>query len=141
MLLQYVHYLQRNYSLGSFNLLGHTAPAQALSLLVVGPFLDYQLTGKKVYAYDYSFTSVVSFFSFSFSQNYINFGCHDRCTFLIYNRDIWEIPTSHISFYDLILLSMPLYACELQYIFMLSCMCFYPYSCLYLYLMLNMSMI
>ncbi|XP_062149091.1 UDP-rhamnose/UDP-galactose transporter 6 [Alnus glutinosa] len=54
----YVHYLQRNYSLGSFNLLGHTAPAQALSLLVVGPFLDYQLTGKKVYAYDYSFTSV-----------------------------------------------------------------------------------
>nr|POE57523.1 udp-galactose transporter 2 [Quercus suber] len=40
----YVHYLQRNYSLGSFNLLGHTAPAQAVSLLLVGPFLDCWLT-------------------------------------------------------------------------------------------------
>jgi hypothetical protein len=71
MLLQYVHYLQRNYSLGSFNLLGHTAPAQAASLLVVGPFLDYWLTGKRVYAYDYGVTSVVSFFSipFFFNQN------------------------------------------------------------------------
>ncbi|KAB1210426.1 UDP-galactose transporter 2 [Morella rubra] len=54
----YVHYLQRNYSLGSFNLLGHTAPAQAASLLVVGPFLDYWLTGKRVDAYDYSFISL-----------------------------------------------------------------------------------
>ncbi|KAK7858661.1 udp-rhamnose/udp-galactose transporter 5, partial [Quercus suber] len=43
----YVHYLQRNYSLGSFNLLGHTAPAQAVSLLLVGPFLDCWLTGKR----------------------------------------------------------------------------------------------
>lgn len=54
----YVHYLQRNYSLGSFNLLGHTAPAQAVSLLLVGPFLDCWLTGKRVYAYDYTLTSV-----------------------------------------------------------------------------------
>ncbi|XP_050287761.1 UDP-rhamnose/UDP-galactose transporter 6-like [Quercus robur] len=54
----YVHYLQRNYSLGSFNLLGHTAPAQAVSLLLVGPFLDCWLTSKRVYAYDYTLTSV-----------------------------------------------------------------------------------
>ncbi|KAB5548061.1 hypothetical protein DKX38_011467 [Salix brachista] len=53
----YVHYLQRRYSLGSFNLLGHTAPAQAASLLVVGPFLDYWLTNNRVDAYAYTFTS------------------------------------------------------------------------------------
>ncbi|CAN1842426.1 UDP-rhamnose/UDP-galactose transporter 5 [Linum perenne] len=56
----YVHYLQRRYNLGSFNLLGHTAPAQASSLLLVGPFVDYFLTSKRVDAYPYSFTSVVS---------------------------------------------------------------------------------
>ncbi|KAK2457880.1 UDP-rhamnose/UDP-galactose transporter 6 [Trifolium repens] len=50
----YVHYLQRKYSLSSFNLLGHTAPAQAGSLLLLGPFLDYWLTNNRVdqYAYD-----------------------------------------------------------------------------------------
>ncbi|KOM40821.1 hypothetical protein LR48_Vigan04g101900 [Vigna angularis] len=55
----YVHYLQRKYSIGSFNLLGHTAPAQAGSLLLVGPFLDYWLTGKRVDAYGYGLTSTL----------------------------------------------------------------------------------
>ncbi|GMH24517.1 hypothetical protein Nepgr_026360 [Nepenthes gracilis] len=54
----YVHHLQQKYSLGSFNLLGHTAPVQAVSLLVVGPFLDYWLTDKRVVAYDYTSTSL-----------------------------------------------------------------------------------
>ncbi|KAL9264405.1 UDP-rhamnose/UDP-galactose transporter 5-like protein [Drosera capensis] len=54
----YVHHLQRKYTIGSFNLLGHTAPVQAVSLLIVGPFLDQLLTNKKVYAYDYTLTSV-----------------------------------------------------------------------------------
>ncbi|GAB2282965.1 UDP-rhamnose/UDP-galactose transporter 6, partial [Dionaea muscipula] len=53
----YVHHLQRKYSTGSFNLLGHTAPVQALTLLIVGPFLDHLLTNKRVYAYDYTLTS------------------------------------------------------------------------------------
>lgn len=56
----YVHYLQRKYSIGSFNLLGRTAPVQAASLLVVGPFMDYWLTEKRVDAYAYSTLS--SFF-------------------------------------------------------------------------------
>ncbi|KAL5560239.1 hypothetical protein UlMin_036450 [Ulmus minor] len=55
----YVHFLQRKYALGSFNLLGHTAPAQAASLLIVGPFLDYWLTNKRVDAYDYNMTSLI----------------------------------------------------------------------------------
>ncbi|ESR41170.1 hypothetical protein CICLE_v10027192mg, partial [Citrus x clementina] len=54
----YVHYLQRKYNLGSFNLLGHTAPAQAASLLLLGPFVDYWLTSKRVDAYNYGFLSV-----------------------------------------------------------------------------------
>ncbi|XVF61795.1 hypothetical protein PTKIN_Ptkin08bG0159100 [Pterospermum kingtungense] len=54
----YVHFLQRKHSLGSFDLLGHTAPLQAASLLLTGPFVDYWLTEKKVYAYDYTLISV-----------------------------------------------------------------------------------
>uniref|UniRef100_M4F055 Sugar phosphate transporter domain-containing protein n=1 Tax=Brassica campestris TaxID=3711 RepID=M4F055_BRACM len=55
----YVHYLQRKYSLSSFNLLGHTAPAQAATLLVGGPVLDYWLTEKRVDMYDYNLVSVL----------------------------------------------------------------------------------
>lgn len=58
--MQYVHYLQRKYSLSSFNLLGHTAPAQAATLLLIGPFLDYWLTNRRVYTYNYNIVSVVS---------------------------------------------------------------------------------
>nr|XP_029122927.1 UDP-rhamnose/UDP-galactose transporter 6 [Elaeis guineensis]XP_029122928.1 UDP-rhamnose/UDP-galactose transporter 6 [Elaeis guineensis] len=54
----YVHFLQRKYSLGSFNLLGHTAPAQAAALLILGPFLDYWLTRKRVDAFDYNVSAV-----------------------------------------------------------------------------------
>ena len=57
---QYVHYLQRKYSLSSFNLLGHTAPAQAGSLLLLGPLLDYWLTNKRVDQYAYDAASSVS---------------------------------------------------------------------------------
>lgn len=53
----YVHYLQRKYSLSSFNLLGHTAPAQAGSLLLLGPLLDYWLTNKRVDQYSYDAAS------------------------------------------------------------------------------------
>ncbi|KAI4379292.1 hypothetical protein MLD38_005610 [Melastoma candidum] len=55
----YVHFLQKKYSLSSFNLLGHTAPAQAASLLVVGPFLDYWMTSKRVDAFDYNSVTVM----------------------------------------------------------------------------------
>ncbi|KAI8526164.1 hypothetical protein RHMOL_Rhmol13G0287800 [Rhododendron molle] len=54
----YVHNLQRKYALGSFDLLGHTAPVQAASLLLLGPFVDYCLTNKSVNAYPYTLTSV-----------------------------------------------------------------------------------
>ncbi|KAH0465917.1 hypothetical protein IEQ34_006020 [Dendrobium chrysotoxum] len=54
----YVHFLQRKYSLGSFNLLGHTAPVQAASLLLLGPFVDYWLTGQRVDTFDYNIIAV-----------------------------------------------------------------------------------
>ncbi|KAF5727679.1 putative organic anion transporter [Tripterygium wilfordii] len=79
----YVHFLQRKYSLGSFNLLGHTAPAQAASLLLVGPFLDYWLTNQRVYAYGYSFTSVLFIIlscSIAVGTNLSQFICIGRFT-------------------------------------------------------------
>ncbi|PIN26882.1 Glucose-6-phosphate/phosphate and phosphoenolpyruvate/phosphate antiporter [Handroanthus impetiginosus] len=55
----FVHFLQRKHSIGSFDLLGHTAPPQAVSLLLVGPFMDYWLTDKRIDTYHYTYTSVM----------------------------------------------------------------------------------
>ncbi|KAJ7945312.1 UDP-galactose transporter 2-like [Quillaja saponaria] len=79
----YVHFLQRKYSIGSFNLLGHTAPAQAASLLVLGPFMDYWLTNKRVDAYDYGLTSVLFIIlscSIAVGTNLSQFICIGRFT-------------------------------------------------------------
>ncbi|KAJ1411477.1 Sugar phosphate transporter domain [Sesbania bispinosa] len=43
--------LQKKYSIGSFELLSKTAPIQAVSLLVLGPFIDYYLSGKLITNY------------------------------------------------------------------------------------------
>ncbi|KAG8369317.1 hypothetical protein BUALT_Bualt15G0138700 [Buddleja alternifolia] len=47
--------LQKKYSIGSFELLSKTAPIQACSLLVLGPIIDYYLSGKLIL--DYKFAS------------------------------------------------------------------------------------
>ncbi|XWS54412.1 hypothetical protein CRYUN_Cryun10bG0087400 [Craigia yunnanensis] len=49
--------LQAKYSIGSFELLSQTAPIQALSLLLLGPFVDYYLTGKLLASYKFSSTA------------------------------------------------------------------------------------
>ncbi|XVE93018.1 hypothetical protein REPUB_Repub01dG0153700 [Reevesia pubescens] len=46
--------LQTKYSIGSFELLSQTAPIQALSLLLLGPFVDYFLSGKLLASYKFS---------------------------------------------------------------------------------------
>ncbi|KAA0046825.1 hypothetical protein IC582_005562 [Cucumis melo] len=79
----YVHFLQRKYSLSSFNLLGHTAPAQAGSLLLVGPFLDYWLTNKRVDRYDYNLASIIFIIlscSIAVGTNLSQFICIGRFT-------------------------------------------------------------
>ncbi|KAK1416533.1 hypothetical protein QVD17_32324 [Tagetes erecta] len=43
--------LQKKYSIGAFELLSKTAPIQALSLLVFGPFIDYYLSGRLISDY------------------------------------------------------------------------------------------
>lgn len=43
--------LQKKYSIGSFELLSKTAPIQALSLLLLGPFIDYYLSGVFITSY------------------------------------------------------------------------------------------
>ncbi|XP_019413794.1 PREDICTED: UDP-galactose transporter 2-like isoform X1 [Lupinus angustifolius] len=52
--------LQKKYSIGSFELLSKTAPIQAVSLLVFGPFVDYYLSGKLIT--NYKVSSGVIFF-------------------------------------------------------------------------------
>ncbi|CAJ1953192.1 unnamed protein product [Sphenostylis stenocarpa] len=79
----YVHYLQRKYSLSSFNLLGHTAPAQAASLLLLGPFLDYWLTNTRVDRYDYNTASMIFIFlscTIAVGTNLSQFICIGRFT-------------------------------------------------------------
>ncbi|XP_022763857.1 UDP-rhamnose/UDP-galactose transporter 2-like isoform X2 [Durio zibethinus] len=51
--------LQKKYSIGSFELLSQTAPIQALSLLLLGPFIDYFLTGKLLASYKFSSAAFV----------------------------------------------------------------------------------
>ncbi|RVW51003.1 UDP-rhamnose/UDP-galactose transporter 1 [Vitis vinifera] len=52
--------LQKKYSIGSFELLSKTAPIQSISLLVLGPFIDYFLNGK--FITNYKLSSGVIFF-------------------------------------------------------------------------------
>ncbi|KAJ0791008.1 putative sugar phosphate transporter domain-containing protein [Helianthus annuus] len=49
--MQSIGSLQTKYSIGSFELLSKTAPIQALSLLIFGPFIDYYLSGNLVSDY------------------------------------------------------------------------------------------
>ncbi|GFP87171.1 UDP-galactose transporter 2 [Phtheirospermum japonicum] len=52
--------LQKKYSIGSFELLSKTAPIQACSLLVLGPIIDYYLSSKLIF--DYNFGAGVTLF-------------------------------------------------------------------------------
>jgi hypothetical protein len=69
----YVHHLQKKYSLGSFNLLGHTAPAQAASLLILGPFVDFWLTNRRVDTFNY--TTIVTVCDSCFESVLCLFSC------------------------------------------------------------------
>ncbi|KAL9265840.1 UDP-rhamnose/UDP-galactose transporter 3-like protein [Drosera capensis] len=46
--------LQKKYSIGSFELLSKTAPIQAISLIVLGPIVDYCLNDKFIFKYKMS---------------------------------------------------------------------------------------
>ncbi|XAR64313.1 hypothetical protein NMG60_11024599 [Bertholletia excelsa] len=46
--------LQKKYAIGSFELLSKTAPIQALSLVLLGPFVDYYLSGMFIGSYKLS---------------------------------------------------------------------------------------
>ncbi|OWM85961.1 UDP-rhamnose/UDP-galactose transporter 2 [Punica granatum] len=51
--------LQKKYSIGSFELLSKTAPIQAISLLIFGPFIDYYLSGKFITTYKMSYGALL----------------------------------------------------------------------------------
>jgi hypothetical protein len=58
--LQYIGALQKKHSCGSFELLSKTAPIQAASLVMIGPFVDYILIGENLLKYSYTFGAIVS---------------------------------------------------------------------------------
>ncbi|KMZ71845.1 Nucleotide-sugar transporter family protein [Zostera marina] len=49
---------QNKYSIESFELLSKTAPVQAFSLLVFGPYVDYYLNGSNILTYQFSYSAV-----------------------------------------------------------------------------------
>ncbi|XP_024529482.1 UDP-rhamnose/UDP-galactose transporter 4 [Selaginella moellendorffii] len=79
----YVHFLQKKYALGSFDLLGHTAPVQAGSLILCGPIIDYWLTGLRVDLFQFSFPSlffIILSCSIAVGTNLSQFICIGRFT-------------------------------------------------------------
>uniref|UniRef100_A0A0D6R348 Sugar phosphate transporter domain-containing protein n=1 Tax=Araucaria cunninghamii TaxID=56994 RepID=A0A0D6R348_ARACU len=56
--------LQKKHNVGSFELLCKTAPIQAISLLLLGPFVDYYLNGRNLLEYQFS-TGAIFFISLS----------------------------------------------------------------------------
>jgi uncharacterized membrane protein len=59
-LFQTIGSFQKKYSIGSFELLSKTAPIQAVSLIILGPFADYYLNGQ--WLFNYSFSTGATFF-------------------------------------------------------------------------------
>lgn len=51
---------QKKYNIGSFELLSKTAPIQAVSLIILGPFADYYLNGRWLLNYNFSTGATVS---------------------------------------------------------------------------------
>lgn len=58
--MQSIGSLQKKYSIGSFELLSKTTPIQAGSLLVLGPVIDYYLSGKLIFDYKFGSGAIVS---------------------------------------------------------------------------------
>ncbi|CAI7857323.1 unnamed protein product [Closterium sp. NIES-54] len=56
----FVGELQRKHNVGSFDLLRQTAPIQAVTLVVVGPFLDYLLTSQNLLEFPVTSNAAVS---------------------------------------------------------------------------------
>eukprot|EP01018_Ginkgo_biloba_P012293 Gb_07245 [translate_table: standard] len=50
--------LQKKHNVGSFELLSKTAPIQAASLLLLGPFIDYYLNGRNLLHYQFTMGAI-----------------------------------------------------------------------------------
>lgn len=58
--MQSIGALQKTYTIGSFELLSKTAPIQAISLLILGPFVDYYISKNNILNYSFSYGVIVS---------------------------------------------------------------------------------
>lgn len=54
----YIGSFQKKFSIGSFELLSKTAPIQATSLVLLGPFFDYMLNGRNILNYHFSLGAI-----------------------------------------------------------------------------------
>jgi hypothetical protein len=52
--------MQKKHNIGSFELLSKTAPIQAASLVILGPFVDYALNNVNLLEYQMSWGAAVS---------------------------------------------------------------------------------
>ena len=76
-----VSWLQQRHSIKSAQLLSQVAPAQALSLMIIGPSLDRALMNDWVYDYSFTIMSLTFFVascSFAILVNYSQFLCLGR---------------------------------------------------------------
>lgn len=67
---------QKKYNIGSFELLSKTAPIQAISLIILGPFVDYYLNGRWLLNYNFSGGATVSY---NFCHNFQFLKAHFFC--------------------------------------------------------------
>lgn len=82
-----VSWLQERHAIKSAQLLSQVAPAQALSLMLIGPFLDRALMNEWVYEYQFTAMSLMFFVtscSFSVLVNYSQFLCLGRFSAVTY---------------------------------------------------------
>jgi solute carrier family 35 protein E3 len=55
----YIGALQKKHNCSSFELLSKTAPIQAASLIVIGPYMDYFLNGRNILNYNFTMGAVL----------------------------------------------------------------------------------
>ncbi len=79
--------IQKHFKLSSTQLLYQSCPYQAVTLFIIGPFLDAALTKKNVFAFDYTSYILVSFPSCFHLDNFLVYVAWVLDSFLWFN--IW----------------------------------------------------
>jgi solute carrier family 35 protein E3 len=104
--------LQSEYSIGSNDLLGRTAPLMAVAMLTIGPFLDQLLTGSFITEYYWSGESVMFLLASCLLAIWVNIsqylciGTFSALSFQV----IGHVKTVFIFFFGWLIFSIPITA-------------------------------